>query len=78
MLPFLKPKKAGSVVTASYSGGEMKPGAEEGEHSEEEMFAAQDMMSAIHSKDSKAFLSALKAYHEINKSKEDALASTPG
>lgn len=78
MLPFLKPKKQSTTVTASYSEGEMRPKGEEGEHSNEEMFAAQDMISAMHSKDAKAFLSALKAYHDINESKEDMLASSPG
>ncbi len=77
MLPFLKPKKAAGVTTVSYSGGESKT-QQDDEHSNEEMFAAQDMMNAIHSKDSKAFLTALKSYHAINEAKEDDFASTPG
>lgn len=76
MLPFLKPKKAASTTTVGYTGGQTKMLDET--HSEDLMFAAQDLISGIHGKDAQKVASALKAFHEMNKEKEDFLASTPG
>lgn len=69
MLPFLKPKQAGSVMSIKY---DEKKGQEsegmEGEHSPGIMSAAEDLISAIHAKDSKGVADALKAYDEISDS----------
>ncbi len=77
MLPFLKPKKAGTVMVAKYSNGETKSEGEVGEHNEGLMSAAQDLISAIHAKDAKAVCDALCAAKEmIPESKEDFLSET--
>lgn len=66
MLPFLKPKKISSVIIASRKkDGTVMPEHEEGENDAGLMAAAEDLISAVHSKDSSAVASALKAAFEI-------------
>lgn len=75
MLPFLKPKKAGSVIKASYGEGGMVNEGEEGEHSMGSMAAAEDLISAIHAKDAKGVADAMKAHHDMMESEEDNFLS---
>ncbi len=66
MLPFLKPKQAGSVIqTKRMSDGEMKVEGEEGKHSPGAMSAAEDMISAVHAKDATAVADAMRAHHDM-------------
>lgn len=71
MLPFLKPKQAGSVVEYKmHEDGDQEPMREEGEHSPGMMSAAEDLISAIHSKDAKAVADAMKAHHDLHMAEE--------
>lgn len=65
MLPFMKLKKQGAVMQAKPSEGGTEPMNEEEEHSPGIMSAAEDLISAVHSKDARAVADALKAHHEI-------------
>lgn len=72
MLPFLKPKQSGSVIqTKSYSDGTNKVDKEEGMHSPGAMAAAEDMISAVHAKDSKGVADAMRAHHDMMMSEEN-------
>lgn len=65
MLPFLQPKKQASVIMAKRVGDKTEPMHEEGEHDPGLMSAAEDLISAVHSKDAKAVAGALKAAWEV-------------
>jgi hypothetical protein len=78
MLPFLKPKQAGSVVSVKYGEGKQESEGVEGEHSPGHMAAAEDLISAVHAKDAKGVADALKAHHELMESQEDFLSSDEG
>lgn len=66
MLPFLKPKKMASVIIATRKpNGSVMPEHEEGESEPGLMSAAEDLISAIHSKDASAAASALQAAFEM-------------
>ena len=64
MLPFLQPKKQAGVIIAKRVGEKTEPLNEEGEHDPGLMAAAEDLISAVHSKDSTAVAGALKAAFE--------------
>lgn len=68
MLPFLKPKQSGSIVSMKYEDGKQESEGEEGEHSPGILAAAEDLISAVHAKDTKGVADALKAHYEINDS----------
>lgn len=60
MLPFLKANKMASVIMAKTKPeGGISDQGEEGEHSPELLSAAEDLISAVHMKDSKAVADAL-------------------
>lgn len=66
MLPFLKPRKQGSVVAVvTKPDGSNESMGPVDEHDPAFMSAADDLISAIHSKDSKAVADALKAAFTI-------------
>ena len=66
MLPWMQPKKSGAVIMAKMKPeGSVESMQEEGEEDPSLMVAAEDIMSAIAMKDSKALASALKAAFEI-------------
>lgn len=71
MIPFLKPKKQGSVIQAKYSEGGMVNEGEEGMHSMGVMSAAEDLISAVHAKDATGVADALKAHHDMKMSEDD-------
>lgn len=65
MLPFLQPKKlASSIIAKRNEDGTSKPDEREGEHTPELMSAAEDMISAVHAKDTNAVAAAMKRAHE--------------
>lgn len=74
MLPFLKPKQAGSVVSIKYDKDGQEPMGEEGEHHPGLLAAAEDLISSVHAKDSKGVADALKAHYEIHSSMFDPTA----
>lgn len=59
MLPFLKPKKAGTVMVSEYSDGKMMSKGEKDEIDPGVMAAAEDLISAVHMKDAKSVAMAL-------------------
>lgn len=62
LLPFLQPKKLASTILAKRnSDGTSKPDEHEGEHKPEHMKAAEDLISAIHSKDATKVADAIKS-----------------
>lgn len=66
MLPFMKPKNSQGIVVAHMGKDQsVVPDHMEGEHEPGLMSAAEDLISAIHSKDAHAVASALKAAVEI-------------
>ena len=66
MLPFLKPKNLASVILAKRKPeGGMDIGGEEGEEDAGLSSAAEELISAIHSKDSAAVATALRNAFEI-------------
>lgn len=65
MLPFLMPKKQASVIMAKRVGEKTEAVSEDGEHEPGLMSAAEDLISAVHSKDAKAVADALKAAHSV-------------
>lgn len=75
MLPYLKPKKMGTVMEANYSEGKLGQAKEEGEHSMGIMSAAEDLISAVHAKDTKGVADALKAHHEMREAEGDNFLS---
>lgn len=64
MLPFLKPKPMGSVVVA-VKDDKLKPSHDESSHPPELMAAAEDLISAVGSKDAKAVADAMYAAYEV-------------
>lgn len=64
MLPFLKHKQEGSMSESEDEPIKRKSDEEESEYDMLES-AAEDLISAIHSKDVKAVCSALRAAHEL-------------
>lgn len=79
MLPFLKAKQSGSVVSVKYS---EKDGQEsmgkEGEHSPGHMAAAEDLISAVHMKDAKGVADAMKAHYDLMDSQDENFLSADG
>ncbi len=71
MLPFLKPKQAGSILHQRYDNGGIVAEEKEGEGHPGLMSAAEDLISAVHAKDAKAAMEAMKAHHEIMESLSD-------
>ena len=66
MLPFLKPKITTSVVIAKHKPeGGLEPLHEEGHEMPELVGAAEELISAVHSKDAHAVAEALKSAFEI-------------
>lgn len=66
MLPFLQPKKMASVMMAKRKkDGSHEIQHEEGGHHPALMSAADDLIRAVHSKDSHGVASAMKAGHEV-------------
>lgn len=74
MLPFLKPKKMASVIMSARTpdGKEVLKGPED-EASPENIKLAQDLISAVHSKDAEAVAAVLSKLQEIDEA-EDAEA----
>ncbi len=65
-LPFLRAKKLATVIIANKKpSGELEPKGEEGEHDPILIGAAEDLISAVHAKDSVAVADALKAAFEM-------------
>jgi hypothetical protein len=65
MLPFLKPKKLSAIIIAKTKPeGGVEPIAEEGEQTPEMVGIAEQLISAINSKDANAVAEALQAAHE--------------
>lgn len=65
LLPFLQPKKlASSIIAKRNEDGTSKPDEREDEHAPELMSAAEDMIRAVHSKDSDGVAAAMKRAHE--------------
>ncbi len=70
LLPFLQPKKlAASIIAKRHSDG-TKEEHKEDEHHPELMGAAEDMISAVHAKDTHKVASAMKRAHEHLNPKE--------
>ena len=65
MLPFLKSRKAGSIMKAHYADGGMTTPEEAGEPNHALVAAAEDILSAIAMKDSGALADALEAAFQI-------------
>lgn len=62
LLPYLQSKKlASSIIAQRNSDGTSKPDEYEGEHKPELLKAAEDLISAIHSKDANKVADAIKA-----------------
>lgn len=71
MLPFLQPKKMASTLVIRHKpDGSNEPEGEEGEPNHALLSAAEDLISAIHSKDASAVASALKAAIEMQEGEE--------
>lgn len=71
-LPFLKPKMMGAVIEVNRKkSGEMEPMNEEGGHGPGIMSAAEDLISAVHAKDSHAVADALMAIFDMHEAEED-------
>lgn len=69
MLPFLKPRAvAGLIVSKRKPDGSTEPEHVEGDEAAPLEAAAEDLIRAIHSKDTKAVAAALKAAFEISDS----------
>lgn len=67
MLPFLKPKNISSVImTKIKPEGGIEPVNEEGEPAPEMMAVAEELISAVHSKDAKALAEVLSALMCMN------------
>jgi hypothetical protein len=71
MLPFLKPKQSGSIMYQKAGKDGMESVEKEGEGHPGLMSAAEDLISAVHMKDAKAAMEAMKAHHEIMESLTD-------
>lgn len=65
MLPFLAPRKQAGVIIAKRVGDKTEPMHEEGEQDPGLMSAAEDLLSAISSKDASAVAAALKAAYDV-------------
>ncbi len=65
MLPFLQARKSAGVIMAKRVGDKTEPMHEEGEHEPGLMAAAEDLISAVHSKDANAVADAFKAAFEV-------------
>ena len=66
MLPFLQPRKQAGVIIAKRTPKETTEVIEEeGEHAPGLMAAAEDLISAVHSKDAKGVADAFKAAFEV-------------
>lgn len=65
MLPFLEPKKMASTIMMKMKKNSPEAIAEEGEMAPEIMSAAEDLISAVHSKSVEATAKALQAAFEI-------------
>lgn len=72
MLPFLQPKKIGSVIIAKRNkDGKQTDMQHESEHAPELMEAAQHMVSGVHAKDATTVAEAMqKAHKHLNAHKE--------
>lgn len=78
MLPFLKPRKATTVMMNEYSGGKQKEVGEMGQHSDGILSAAGDLISAVHSKDPLAVADALAAHQEMYTPRQDDSLDSEG
>jgi hypothetical protein len=67
MLPFLKPKRAASVIMTTRSAAGEKVGAdqEQGEQNPELMSIAEKLIGAVHAKDASAVAEALQAAQSL-------------
>lgn len=70
MLPFLEPKKMAGIVMMKMKGNSPEASHEEGEHSPELMAAAEDLISAVHSKSASDVASALQCAMAVCANKE--------
>lgn len=71
MLPFLKPKQAGSIMYQKAGPNGLETEGKEGEHHPGILAAAEDLISAIAMKDAKGVADAMSAHHEIMSSLTD-------
>lgn len=71
-LPFLNPRKVGSVIAAARKpDGSLEPKGEVGEPDHALMSAAEDLIRAVHMKDANAVVNALQAAFEMMDSSQD-------
>lgn len=77
MLPFLEPKKLSSVIVANRKpSGAIVPDKEEGDEDSALMSAAEDLISAVHSKSASSVAAALRAAFDICGSGEEPQGSS--
>lgn len=72
-LPFLKHRKLATIIMAKRKPeGSMEMMGEEGEEHPQLMYAAEDLISAVHAKDAKAVAEALRAAFDMLDSEDES------